>query len=64
MIANHGRWDQLSEQCKQCANIQVMSAHMDGNHYYACGKYPLKDRNEICPKFIRDSVDTQKVTSE
>ena len=51
MIVNQGRLDELSEQCKRCANIRIMSLKMDGNHYYACGKYPLKD-NEICPKFV------------
>lgn len=24
---------------------------MNGNNLYCCGKYPLKNSNEICPKF-------------
>ena len=52
MIVNHGRWNELAEQCKSCEHIHVMALYMGGNHYYSCGKYPLKDRNEICPKFM------------
>lgn len=52
MIVSQGYWNELAEQCKQCANIHVMSLHMDGKHYYACGKYPLTDNNMICPRFI------------
>lgn len=51
MIYSHGYWNDLAECCKRCMNLHVMSAHMDGNHFYSCGKYPLRDRNEICPKF-------------
>lgn len=53
MIVNHGKWEELPDQCKQCQNIKVASVHMDGNHYYACGKYPLHDSNEVCPKFAK-----------
>lgn len=52
MIYSQGHWDELAPQCKNCENLRTMSVHMDGNHYYACGKYPLKDSNEICPCFI------------
>ena len=51
MLVNTGKWDELAEQCKGCENLRCMSVQMDGNHTYSCGKYPLKDRNEICPKF-------------
>jgi len=54
MIVNRGHWDELPEQCKRCANIQIMSLHMDGNHYYQCGKYPLADSNKTCPKFTKN----------
>ena len=51
MIVNQGKWEELPNQCKRCINIRAMSLRMDGNHIYACGKYPLKDKNEDCPKF-------------
>lgn len=50
---NNGHWDELFEQCKRCFNLRVMSVYMDGNHVYVCGKYPLRDSNQICPEFIR-----------
>ena len=53
MIVNRGHWNELPEQCKKCENIQVLSLYMNGNHYYACNKYPLKDSDETCPRFIR-----------
>lgn len=51
MLVNQGYWNELPDQCQKCENLQTMSLHMDGNHYYCCGKYPLK-LNEICPRFI------------
>ena len=51
MLVCQGHWNELADQCKRCSFIRAMSLHMDGNHYYACGKYPLKDSNEICPWF-------------
>ena len=56
MIVNRGYWNELPEQCKKCANLQIFSLYMDGNHYYSCNKYPLKE-NEICPKFIDNEVE-------
>lgn len=51
MLVNAGKWDELAEQCKRCENLRTLSLHMDGNNTYGCGKYPLLDSNEICPKF-------------
>lgn len=51
MLMNTGKWDELAEQCKECENLRCLSARMDGNNTYCCGKYPLQDSNEICPKF-------------
>ena len=39
---NQGYWYQLSPQCQTCQNRKTMSVKMDGNHYYCCGKYPLR----------------------
>ena len=49
-MKNSGTWEQIAEQCKQCENLRILSARMDGNNTYHCGKYPLKDSNEICPR--------------
>ena len=54
-MCNKGKWDQIAEQCKGCINLRVLSANMDGNNTYYCGKYPLKDSNETCPKFAPDA---------
>ena len=45
-----GQWDELSEQCKTCVFLRCMSVDMGGDNTYVCGKYPLKNSNEICPK--------------
>ena len=52
---NKGKWDQIAEQCKGCINLRILSANMDGNNTYYCGKYPLKDSNETCPKFVPEA---------
>ena len=49
-MKNSGTWEQIAEQCKQCENLRILSAQMDGNNTYQCGKYPLKGSNEICPR--------------
>ena len=51
MFIGHGHWDELPNQCKSCLNLRTMSAYMDGNNTYGCGKYPLKDGNTVCPEF-------------
>ena len=56
-MINRGYWNELTEQCKGCSHMKAMSLHMDGHHYYSCNKYPLKDSNETCPRFIKKSVD-------
>ena len=58
MIVNRGYWNELPEQCKKCANLQIFSLYMDGNHYYSCNKYPLKE-DEICPRFIDNEVEVE-----
>lgn len=52
-MGNNGHWDELFEQCKRCVNLQIMSLHMDGNHVYACNKYPLRNGDYVCPRFER-----------
>jgi hypothetical protein len=54
-MCNKGKWDQIAEQCKGCTNLRCLSANMDGNNTYYCGKYPLKDSNEICPKLMPEA---------
>ena len=51
MLVNQGHYDDLADCCKQCINIRVMSPNMDGNNYYCCGKYPLTDKEKVCPRF-------------
>lgn len=51
MLANQGNWDDLPEQCKRCQYIRVTALNMNNKHYYSCGKYPLKNKDEECPKF-------------
>ena len=60
MLKNQGYWDELCEQCKGCVNLHVLSARMDGNCYWHCDKYPLKDSNEICPKYMQAEKDIKK----
>ena len=64
MLKNQGYWDDLCEQCKECGNLHVLSARMDGNCYYHCGKYPLKDSDEICPKYMQAEKDIKKNMEE
>ena len=47
---NQGYWYQLSPECQTCQNRKTFSLYMNGNHTYACGKYPLKV-GEKCPKY-------------
>ena len=47
---SHGNWDELSPECQTCQNRKIMSVKMDGNHYYCCGKYPLRVGDK-CPKY-------------
>lgn len=50
-------YDELPEQCKECINLKIYSAYMNGNHSYCCTQYPrpskmkLEDINvkDICP---------------
>lgn len=41
--------------CMCCRIPACLSANMDGNNTYYCGKYPLQDSNETCPKFTEMS---------
>ena len=47
---SQGHFDELSPECQKCQHRKTVSVHMDGNHTYACGKYPLKI-GEDCPKY-------------
>jgi len=51
---SHGHWDELSPECQTCQNRKTMSVKMDGNHYYCCGKYPLRVGDK-CPKYEPES---------
>ena len=51
-LMNHGSWNELSVQCKQCANLRTFSVRMDGDNTYCCGKYPLHE-GETCPMFMK-----------
>ena len=64
MLKNQGYWDELCEQCKGCINLHMLSVRMDGNCYWHCGKYPLKNSNEICPKYMQAEKDIKKNMEE
>ena len=50
-------FDLLPDQCKHCLNRQIYSVRMDGNHSYSCRKYPLIDKQKICPCYEGDPTE-------
>ena len=46
------KFNELSEQCQHCFNLQIFSLYMDGNHDYCCGKCSIRKAfTEQCPRF-------------